>query len=578
MDAIFNKKLTGYSALAATIIAMTDQKSEGQVIYHDLIPDEIMPTFNAVHYLDLNGDSIEDFKFIGQYEHFSFGYNSSDADYFSLYASALNNNFLSPEPRNVFSIIDENVNWLNFFEMRWFWVVHLFNYEFGTTSSDSGGSWWNVPGDKYLGIILNLNDGNHYGWIRITDGSIIKDYAYQSEPDTVIYTGVVNSEDCDTVQVNVTPPGPINVIGSATLSVQGYAGYYFQWLKDGALIPNANSDTLLVTFSGDYRAMILTQGCVDTSDIVTVNILCDTLQVNVTPAGPVEVCNHATLYVDGSDGYLIKWLKDGEQTFGSSASYTATESANYNAVLYTSTCEDTSNTVSVIIHPTPLMPVISQYADTLFSNYSTGNQWYYNGFEIPGAIDSFYLIPQSGYYAVRETDAYGCHSGVNNTTFYWICSDAINQNPIPEIIQSGDTLISNSSVGNQWYFNGLPIPGAVGQFLLPTQDGNYQVQVTYANGCIAISNVFNYPVSLVSDIQRYPDINIYLDNSQLFIQLDPALLGSELFLYDVLGNIKEQINNAQLVTTCNVNGFDAGVYFLLVKKDGEEWVKKVFIH
>jgi hypothetical protein len=53
----------------------------------------------------------------------------------------------------------------------------------------------------------------------------------------------------------------------------------------------------------------------------------------------------------------------------------------------------------------------------------------------------------------------------------------------PSISQSGDTLVSSSAAGNQWYRNNMPIPGASAQSYLPVQDGCYSVLVTDTNGC-----------------------------------------------------------------------------------------------
>ena len=54
--------------------------------------------------------------------------------------------------------------------------------------------------------------------------------------------------------------------------------------------------------------------------------------------------------------------------------------------------------------------------------------------------------------------------------------------PTPVIVQSRDTLISDAPDGNQWYIDGVPIPGATGQTYVATWDGEYWCVVTL-NGC-----------------------------------------------------------------------------------------------
>ncbi len=64
----------------------------------------------------------------------------------------------------------------------------------------------------------------------------------------------------------------------------------------------------------------------------------------------------------------------------------------------------------------------------------------------------------------------------------------------PVISVAGNVLSSDYATGNQWYFNGNPIPGAIQQQYTATAPGVYTVEVTNANGCTAISS----PVTISS--------------------------------------------------------------------------------
>lgn len=61
-----------------------------------------------------------------------------------------------------------------------------------------------------------------------------------------------------------------------------------------------------------------------------------------------------------------------------------------------------------VFNAAPAIPVVSLSNDTLFSTPATTYQWYFNGYQIPGAVDAFYVPSQSGNYLVRITDANGC--------------------------------------------------------------------------------------------------------------------------------------------------------------------------
>ncbi|MEJ1237880.1 choice-of-anchor tandem repeat GloVer-containing protein [Chryseolinea sp. T2] len=51
----------------------------------------------------------------------------------------------------------------------------------------------------------------------------------------------------------------------------------------------------------------------------------------------------------------------------------------------------------------------------------------------------------------------------------------------PSITVEGNTLTSNSQFGNQWYRNGVAMPGALGATLEVTESGDYQVQTLFAD-------------------------------------------------------------------------------------------------
>lgn len=65
--------------------------------------------------------------------------------------------------------------------------------------------------------------------------------------------------------------------------------------------------------------------------------------------------------------------------------------------------------------------------------------------------------------------------------------------PAPQgITQSGDTLFANQgSVSYQWYYNGVIIVGATNYFYVTTQDGDYNVVCTDANGCEVEAAIFD---------------------------------------------------------------------------------------
>jgi hypothetical protein len=71
-------------------------------------------------------------------------------------------------------------------------------------------------------------------------------------------------------------------------------------------------------------------------------------------------------------------------------------------------CYSFTDTISISYYPEAVPPLITQQNDTLFSSYSTNNQWYINAVAIMGATESFIPITAFGCYQVAYTDSFGC--------------------------------------------------------------------------------------------------------------------------------------------------------------------------
>ena len=141
----------------------------------------------------------------------------------------------------------------------------------------------------------------------------------------------------------------------------------------------------------------------------------------------------------------------------------------------------------------------------------------------------------------------------------------------PVISQNGDTLISNSTSGNQWYSlaTGI-ITNATAQNYTPQQTGDYYVIVT-SNGCTSdSSNIIHYNYTGIST--NNPDnINIkvipnpFTDNATFIYNLN-EITNVRLSISDISGReVKVLFDNKQEKgehkLIFNAENFTAGVYF-----------------
>jgi hypothetical protein len=70
----------------------------------------------------------------------------------------------------------------------------------------------------------------------------------------------------------------------------------------------------------------------------------------------------------------------------------------------------------------------------------------------------------------------------------------------PTITQSGDSLISSATSGNQWYRDGAMINGATGTSYKPTQSGNYSVILMGSLGCQVSSNTITFTTTSIVNV------------------------------------------------------------------------------
>ncbi|HOX79010.1 MAG TPA: T9SS type A sorting domain-containing protein [Bacteroidales bacterium] len=139
----------------------------------------------------------------------------------------------------------------------------------------------------------------------------------------------------------------------------------------------------------------------------------------------------------------------------------------------------------------------------------------------------------------------------------------------PEITVYGTELISSSCCGNQWYKNGVLIPGAGGQTYQVTQNGEYFVIVTL-NSC---SSEPSDTVDMIVGIPEYlsPKLEIFPNPSKGLITINTGQQVDEtaaLELYSSSGYLIKK--NLLAVThkgtvTIDISSFPEGLYFIILK-------------
>ncbi|HLP13747.1 MAG TPA: T9SS type A sorting domain-containing protein [Flavobacteriales bacterium] len=162
----------------------------------------------------------------------------------------------------------------------------------------------------------------------------------------------------------------------------------------------------------------------------------------------------------------------------------------------------------------------------------------------------------------------------------------VNPTPAsPTITMSGADLVSSSATGNQWYLDGVLIPGATSQTYTPTANGTYTVVVT-ESGCSSpssagtfLNNVSIVEIDNVFGLTVYPNPN----NGEFTVNFNGAMNKEfKLRLTNAIGQVVYTENlrgtGSKLSVVVKVKDVQTGMYNLTLTSEGTEVIKKVVIH
>jgi hypothetical protein len=150
----------------------------------------------------------------------------------------------------------------------------------------------------------------------------------------------------------------------------------------------------------------------------------------------------------------------------------------------------------------------------------------------------------------------------NSTRITHLQACAIN--PTPTIIDNGGSLTSSQTgTSYQWFLNGNPIASSNSVTIPITSNGNYVVEVSYANGCSKTSAP--YTITGVG-IERYEfnNFNVFPNPTKGLLTIKGANLnGKTVEVYSIVG---EKIASLTLNNddTINLSSLSEGVYFVRV--------------
>ncbi|HUP61678.1 MAG TPA: hypothetical protein VNA69_14805 [Thermoanaerobaculia bacterium] len=318
---------------------------------------------------------------------------------------------------------------------------------------------------------------------------------------TVDLQVIVNDGGCSTtgtaiIPINtattptITPDGPTTFCSGGSVTLTATGGSAYSWAPGGEV-----TQSIVVAAGGNYSVTVTdANGCMATSAATTV-------VVNPSPAvtitGPAAVCETASITLDAGPGFTsYAWLPGGEisqQIVVSPAANTT-----YTVTVTNASGCSASDTHDVVVDAAPVPTITASgptticdgNSVTLTASTGASYKWFKNDVLLPAETSIALTVTTAGDYKVEVTTAGGCANTSAPVTV------TVNTPATPTITPGGSltfceggnvTLTATSGNAYQWYRDSVPVSAANAVSFVADVTGNYTVDVTDANGCVATS-------------------------------------------------------------------------------------------
>lgn len=252
----------------------------------------------------------------------------------------------------------------------------------------------------------------------------------------------------------------------------------------------------------------------------------------------------------------------------------------------------TSNgNATLSVAPTPLIITAENkekcYDGAIYSDTYTVN---YNGFvngEDQGVLSGSLIF---GGTSATGTDA-GSYSidpsGLTSTNYALnFVNGILTIKPTPEaaiISRKGDSLISSITSGNQWYQDGIEIPGSNDAIYVVTSNGTYYTVVA-ENGCSSVPSNSILILNVSTKDIHSELFEIYPNPGSGIFNIKAKIAGKQIYdveIYNNLGTLCWKQNNVAIdgdnIKKVELNDSPSGLYTVVLRNKENSFVKKILI-
>jgi len=360
--------------------------------------------------------------------------------------------------------------------------------------------------------------------------------------------------------------GQPEIILTATSSSKRPVQFFIASNQDIAKLTGSHLDALS---AGKLKigAFLEADNVYENSDTIYHIVCINPVKPVINNVGKNVICKGDTMHFEGPQwSYEYKW-----STGDTTPIVHLSKAINLNLKIGKDGCyssnSDTLNFYlnsfkAVIDYSSKSLSICTGDSILLKSNASSGNQWLLNGIKITGATDSVFSAKLSGEYQLLVNNN-GCSSQADSI----INLNVYTQIEKPSITLNNGSLISSSSIGNQWYnLYGGVIDGARNSIYRPNVSGFYQTRIVLGGCSSSFSDPFYYLVTgLDNDLNNAIEIKILPNPVRdiLYVVASSNENKINLKLFDMSGNlIVNKIFTKH--TSLNLSSISSGVYNILL--------------
>ena len=320
-----------------------------------------------------------------------------------------------------------------------------------------------------------------------------------------------------------------------------------QWYFNNFPIVNGNGSSLNVTSSGTYYAIVADANfCAGNTPAITVTINQNPI-VSLNSPAPAAICSGQSITLTTQSGYAsYNWFLNGNSLVtNNSSSFSANLFGTYYVTVTDNNgCTGTTNDIGISDANTSNFNVTSSTgifsfcpgANLNLNANPTGGfsqfSWFRNNVLLPGTNNSNTIIVNTaGWYKVSGTGLGGCNVKDSVEVFEYLITTPVISAPINEICVGGNSvLITTNSLGANysWNYNSLPVSSGTQSYFNASSPGNYNLIVTFSNGCNATSNT----ITLIEGTP--PVFSVIASPNSFACSGDPIMLSAQTNVQNVV--------------------------------------------